>query len=238
MRFILLLILIFNLNVFSQNLVVEYEHVLFDTKDEFGVSWKLTEKMITNKTMSNHFVKSIDTVFYNPITKSTMHNEGNDEFILTNFKDLEKKVSFSECIFKKYNLADSIYSVNWTIIQEEKKILGYECQAAIGRYRGRDYIAYFSNKIPISNGPDKFDGLPGLILEVKSTDGCVSFIAKSIKYSEEKVLTNSFLDKPLISWAQYSSNYKKMFYKTLNNQPEENTTIHINNRTVEYIFED
>uniref|UniRef100_UPI0040493128 GLPGLI family protein n=2 Tax=Flavobacterium sp. TaxID=239 RepID=UPI0040493128 len=228
----------FTLKISAQNLVIEYEHLLFDTKDEFGVSWKLTEKVVTNKNFSCHYVRSIDTVFYNPNTKSSFYNEGSNDFVISNFKDINKKINFSGCIFNKYNVADSVYSINWTILKNQKKILGYDCQSAKGRYRGRDYIVYFSSKLPYQNGPDRFDGLPGLILEVKSDDGCVNYIAKSIYSNNELLISNPFLDKPLISWSTFSKNYKKMFYKTLNNQTDENTTIHINNRTIEYLFED
>ncbi len=46
---------------------------------------------------------------------------------------------------------------------------GYTCQKATTRYEGRDYVAWFAPKIPISDGPYKFSGLPGLIVEIADT---------------------------------------------------------------------
>ena len=57
----------------------------------------------------------------------------------------------------------------WEILPETKNILGYKCQKAKGKFRGREYVAWFSSDIPLSDGPWKFCGLPGLILAVQDT---------------------------------------------------------------------
>jgi len=59
---------------------------------------------------------------------------------------------------------------NWIVSDDTLTVAGYLCQKATCRFRGRDYIAWFSNDIPISNGPWKFGGLPGLILKVYDKD--------------------------------------------------------------------
>ncbi len=53
----------------------------------------------------------------------------------------------------------------WTITDETKEILGYECVKAVTDYRGRKWIAWFTPEIPVEEGPGKVCGLPGLILE-------------------------------------------------------------------------
>lgn len=50
-----------------------------------------------------------------------------------------------------------------------KHILGYRCQQATTCYAGRRYVAWFTRSIPVSDGPYKFQGLPGLILRVEDT---------------------------------------------------------------------
>ncbi|HSI70624.1 MAG TPA: GLPGLI family protein [Gillisia sp.] len=57
----------------------------------------------------------------------------------------------------------------WEILPETKKIKDFEVQKATTTFAGRDYIAWFSPEIPIGEGPYKFNGLPGLILEVADT---------------------------------------------------------------------
>ena len=55
---------------------------------------------------------------------------------------------------------------NWQIETETKEIKGYKVQKAITNFAGRDYVAWFIPEVPISDGPYKFNGLPGLILEI------------------------------------------------------------------------
>lgn len=55
---------------------------------------------------------------------------------------------------------------DWKILPETKIIGNHLCKKAITRYNGRNYTAWFTTEIPISEGPYTFKGLPGLILEV------------------------------------------------------------------------
>jgi len=56
--------------------------------------------------------------------------------------------------------------LGWVILNEKKTIENYNCQRAVLTFRGRKYEAWFTIEIPISLGPFKFHGLPGLILEI------------------------------------------------------------------------
>lgn len=57
----------------------------------------------------------------------------------------------------------------WEILPETKKIKDYEVQKATTSFAGREYVAWFTPEIPIAEGPYKFNGLPGLILEIADT---------------------------------------------------------------------
>lgn len=58
---------------------------------------------------------------------------------------------------------------NWHITQDTASISGYHCQKATTHFAGRSYIAWFTTEIPISDGPYKFNGLPGLIVKIGDT---------------------------------------------------------------------
>lgn len=76
-----------------------------------------------------------------------------------------------------------IDKIDWKFQSGDKTIGGYRCKSARGSFGGREYIAWFTFDIPISNGPHKLGGLPGLILEAYSTDGFVKYNFKSLKKS-------------------------------------------------------
>ena len=55
--------------------------------------------------------------------------------------------------------------------------MGYICQLATCHYRGRIWNAWFSPDIPVSEGPWKLFGLPGLVLEANDADSHYTYKA-------------------------------------------------------------
>lgn len=69
----------------------------------------------------------------------------------------------------------------WTLHNETRTIIGYKCQRATCRFRGRDFEAWFASSIPVKRGPWKFQGLPGLILKVSDKDRLYTFEAVGLE---------------------------------------------------------
>lgn len=69
----------------------------------------------------------------------------------------------------------------WTISNNVDTICGYECIEAVTRWRGREYIAWFTPDIPIKSGPWKFGGLPGLIMKIADNKNIYSFEAVAVE---------------------------------------------------------
>lgn len=58
----------------------------------------------------------------------------------------------------------------WEILSDSiRTIAGYKCNMAKTTFAGRNYVAWFTMEVPVSDGPYKFTGLPGLIVSVNDT---------------------------------------------------------------------
>ena len=65
--------------------------------------------------------------------------------------------------------------MQWKIEGKDSVIAGYHCQAATTSLRGRRWRAWFTLDIPVSDGPWKLCGLPGLILRATDEQGYFDF---------------------------------------------------------------
>ncbi|CDS93016.1 conserved exported hypothetical protein [Sphingobacterium sp. PM2-P1-29] len=82
---------------------------------------------------------------------------------------------------RPFIIADTLRNIQWTLENGTKEIEGIKCQKAKGTVHGREYEVWFATNIPLSYGPWKLQGLPGLIMQANSTDGEINFEVKSIK---------------------------------------------------------
>lgn len=66
----------------------------------------------------------------------------------------------------EYRYTDELNTQEWKLESDTMTIMGYLCYKAVCQWRGRDYEAWYTPDIPVSEGPLKFGGLPGLIMKV------------------------------------------------------------------------
>ena len=77
---------------------------------------------------------------------------------------------------------DTEDKINWNLGHETKKFENYTLQKATTTFGGRNWIAWFSKEIDISEGPYKFRGLPGMIFQIYDDKNNFDFtLVKSFK---------------------------------------------------------
>ncbi|GEM53971.1 hypothetical protein B0A58_03750 [Flavobacterium branchiophilum NBRC 15030 = ATCC 35035] len=117
----------------------------------------------------------------------------------------EKELIFQEGIaFREVMTIDTIKALNWKIETETKEIGKYLCNKATTKFRGVDYVVWYTKQIPVSFGPWKFRGLEGLILECYDIKNMYHIQANKITI--EKNCTNvikKINKKNAISWYEY-----------------------------------
>lgn len=84
------------------------------------------------------------------------------------YKDFENNtITLFDGIFMDwFKVVESSPLFEWNICDEWKELNGYKVRKATCDFRGRKYEAWYATDIPVSDGPWKFCGLPGLIFEV------------------------------------------------------------------------
>jgi GLPGLI family protein len=88
-----------------------------------------------------------------------------------------------------YKSSESIPVQNWTMEEDTMTVADYLCQKASCLFRGRNFAAWFTPEIPISNGPWKFGGLPGLILKVYDNERL--YVFECIKIEHQKKIPDN-----------------------------------------------
>ena len=76
---------------------------------------------------------------------------------------------FDKISTTKYFYEEPASEFNWTIQPDRAVIAGFKCEKATMVFSGRKYEAWFTKDIPVSDGPHKFTGLPGLIVKIQDT---------------------------------------------------------------------
>ena len=93
-------------------------------------------------------------------------------------------------VFEQFNNNVFSYKENylkgWQISSTKKDISGYSCRLATIQFGGRVWEAWFTEQLNFPDGPFKFSGLPGLILEIESVDGDYKIKMKSLKNGDYK----------------------------------------------------
>ncbi len=91
------------------------------------------------------------------------------KFFYKLFKNYPKnKMTFTDKIPPKnyFLIQQPLNLFTWHITNDTLSISGYHCQKATTHFAGRNYIAWFTTEVPVSEGPYKFNGLPGLIVKI------------------------------------------------------------------------
>lgn len=201
MRYLhLIIFLLFYSLVFSQEkLRVEYEVTpKFQTvpNDNFKISAVVSnfELLIDN-----------NESFYNHIPKiSNEQVEGNMFNISASFSadanpiyiDTQSEIFIeqAEIANQVYLIKDDLPNINWKISKETKEIAGFPVLRAVAFLNDEfntKILAWYSPKLTYKTGPEKFWGLPGLILSLETSITHSDGTQEGMEYVATKVETTS-----------------------------------------------
>jgi GLPGLI family protein len=148
---------------------------------------------------------------------------------------------------------------NWKLTDEKKKVKDLNLQKATTNWGGRNWIAWFTSDIPFQEGPYKFHGLPGLIVELYDDQNNYKFelvktqkltktysnqyisymIEQSVPMNEEKytVTKLKYYDSPINALRNNSQSTKtnEEFYLNDGTKVGQNNSREVNNHLRESV---
>lgn len=124
----------------------------------------------------------------------------------------QKQVEKRELADKDYVIEDSLRHLTWKLEDESKTILGYNCKKATGKTeRGSDVEAWFTEEIPMSSGPENFNGLPGMILQININKEEFLITAVNLEKTADKKELKSPSKGKKITPADFAALQKEVF---------------------------
>jgi len=101
----------------------------------------------------------------------------------TTFTDLQTGTFIShKTVFEEtFLVKDSTRQIHWKITDETREIAGYVCRRANAIILDSVYVvAFYTEEIPVSGGPESFTGLPGMILGVALPHENITWFATKV----------------------------------------------------------
>jgi GLPGLI family protein len=155
------------------------------------------------KTMKSNLTFAKDKTLFEPVVPATntsygpqainvlggvvMLNTGNPPEIEQNniiYTDVATNTSVSQkTVYEQtFLVKDVARPIKWKITDEVREIAGYQCRRANGLMMDSIYVvAFYTDDIPVSGGPESFSGLPGMILGAVLPDEHVTWYAKTVQ---------------------------------------------------------
>lgn len=229
-------IFLFNVHLDAQEAVFLYNGTItFEKKT--NVSYFLKEEYQENSVFYNsykekypdfsthkfllHFNKT--ETYYKPespiqigLLNFTDRIAGSNE-ILRNLAD-DSFIARKEILGKIFTIEGETRKLNWKITDEVREIAGLKCHRANAiMFDSIFVIAYYSDQIPISAGPESLSGLPGMILGLAIPRLHTTWFATKIMNNDNGLKTNQLeKSKSIESEKSYIFEVEKMLYKKSN----------------------
>lgn len=147
---------------------VKTEMMLLDI-DKNGSRYYSRDKFIADSTSMANLQKQLKGGSGN-LNVNRGNNAGQVSYKVTKSYPDYKTFLLTKVSMDQYKVRED-RKPEWKILPEKQKIGSYNAQKATASYGGREWIAWFTTEIPFQDGPYKFYGLPGLIVQIEDTTG-------------------------------------------------------------------
>ncbi len=156
-----------------------------EEKDRAAQTWKNDDESKEKMKLSFNENESLYTYASNQgETEDGQYSWRNRDLVLYRNFEKDKKIELVEMLGKTYVIEDSLHVPTWKIGNQIKDVAGYICMRADTEdpIKKQKITAWFAQDIPVPAGPERYNGLPGVILELNLNDGDVIIEATKVEF--------------------------------------------------------
>ena len=151
---------------------------LFDSYKKDHPQFKVLKSTLTFSDSRTLFTPIEDEVSNQRFFSLPMADQNN--IVYTNLAT-EQSIIQKKVFEETFLLKDSTRKIHWKITDETREIAGYTCRRANAIVMDSIYVvAFYTDKIHVSGGPETFTGLPGMILGVALPHENVTWFATKV----------------------------------------------------------
>jgi GLPGLI family protein len=237
-------LIIFSTAVYSQTVKVTYDV-------QIDISGVQTEPFNHQYILVNSNGRSLQKKFLVSSVLGTREDKNNESTRVVKigndttyvYKDFINNSLFSEekILTKVFKVADELNIFTWKIEEDTLTILNHKCRRATTKFRGREFAAYFAEDIPVTDGPGKFNGLPGLILKVMVVNSTAVFSVEAVEIRLDKStgeVQNPFSSQKLMSFKDFKKEYNRKYAEMQTFSGEQSGGVVIKKGGLELLFDD
>jgi GLPGLI family protein len=180
---------------------IEYEkkvNLYAQVDDEDDDTWKELMKKMMPQFKTTYFDLEFNgnKTLFKPGRENTDNNKlwqqpAEDNVVYTNLAD-SINISQKNVYEQTFLLHDSTRKIKWKITDETRNIAGFDCRRANALVMDSIYVvAYYTDEITTTGGPESFNGLPGMILGLALPHEHITWFAT-------KVYTDNITDTQLV----------------------------------------
>ncbi len=173
-----ILMALFSGNAIAQSPILTKVKIEFERKENitasrqgmFGRNNNSTETQYSSSFYS--YESADDKSIYKAIPKEENNynrgyfgrNDDDESVIFTDF-DKQEVVALKKVFEKSYLITDSLRHIDWKLTNDFREIAGFNCRRATAIIMDSVFVvAFYTDEIIPSGGPEGFSGLPGMIL--------------------------------------------------------------------------
>lgn len=132
------------------------------------------------------------------------------DLVVQNYE--KRQLTIQRDIFEQtYLLQDSLRNFEWRITDEKREIAGFDCRKAVTRICDSVYVvAFYTDQIPVSSGPESFGNLPGMILGLAVPRLSITWFATRVALATPSAQSlNPTLKGKKTNWVKYNADLQK-----------------------------